>query len=69
MRKKRVNMGWKSGVALFVDIRISARICIRCVEPTTSSRLKSTQGNALSIAICINVVDIRPIWFMRVRGW
>ena len=69
MRKERVNMGWKSGVALFVDIPISARIRIRCVEPTTSPRLKSTQGNALSIIIGINVVGIRSIWFMRVRGW
>ena len=54
-------MGSKSGVPLFVVIPISARIRIRCVEPTTSPRLKSTQGNALSIAICINFVDIGPI--------
>ena len=61
-------MGSKSGVALFVNIPISARIRIGCVEPTTSPRLKSTQGNALSIAIGINVVGIGPIWLMMVRG-
>ena len=65
--REKVNMGSKSGVTLFVDIPISARIFIRCAESTTSPRLKSTQGNALSIAICINLVGIGPIWLMRVR--